>query len=360
MCYNKMKKFTALKAGKIMNYNLNLGMWKSVFAVPSEIVDSHIKLAGAAQLKVILWVLRHAGENFTVEDIAKALSMQSADVRDCMQYWSETGVISINDGIVTPAAETQNSDDTQNIQTNIEEMPLPDVQPVITDVRKEKPQQKRVLSRPEKPDIKYLTRRMDEDSSIAYLMQSADEIFGRMTSNNDKATLLLIHEYDGLPVEVIIMLLQYAFSMGKVNMRYIEKMAVSWADEEITTLERAEKKIQQLTSGHNAAKLIQRTLGLDEHSPTEKETAYAESWVNIWHFTPDMIREAYERCVDAKGKYIPSYTNTILERWHNVGINTVEQARSEQNSKKSKPKDGYGATYDISEYESTSVLDEEW
>lgn len=343
-----------------MNYNINLGIWKSVFAVPSEIVDKHIKLAGAAQLKVILWFLRHAGENFTIDDIALALSMQPADVKDCLQYWAETEIISINDGVIMPAQAQSACNiktETNTTDLNAQKIVFPEVK-TSESLSEHKP--KRVLSRPDKPDTKYLIKRMDEDASIAYLMQSADEIFGRMTNNSDKSTLLLIHEYDGLPVEVIIMLLQYAFSIGKANMRYIEKLAISWADEEITTLERAEKKIQQLTKGRDAAKLIQRTFGLDEHSPTERETAYAENWINIWKFTPDMIREAYERCVDAKGKYIPKYVNTILERWHNIGISTLEQARSEVNNKKSKSNEGYSATYDISEYENTSVLDEEW
>lgn len=352
-----------------MEYNLNLGIWKSVFAVPSEIVDKHIKLAGAAQLKVILWVLRHAGENFTTEDIAKALSMQPADVRDCMQYWEEMGIISVDGGNIMPTPK--NTEDTQPAITSQEKQEVSDIETKTetaetTKIEKEQQEQpttpKRVMSRPEKPDIKYLARRMEEDSSIAYLMQSADEIFGRMTSNNDKATLLLIHEYDGLPVEVIIMLLQYAFSIGKANMRYIEKMAISWADEEITSLDRAEKKIKQLTSGREAARLVQRTLGTDEHSPTEKEIAYADRWINIWKFTPEMVRKAYETCVDSKGKYIPKYVNSILDRWHSAGIVTVEQADEEKNARQSKNKenDKYKATYDIAEFESEKGDEEEW
>ena len=142
-----------------------------------------------------------------------------------------------------------------------------------------------MISRPEKPDLKYLSKRMSEDPGIVYLMQSADEIFGRPTSNNDKATLLMIHETDGLPVEVIVMLMQYAASIQKCNIRYIEKMAISWSDNDITTLEQAEKKIQQLTSGRNAAMTIQKILGLEEHSPTEKETEFADRWMNIWKFS---------------------------------------------------------------------------
>ena len=85
-----------------MEYKLNLGAWNSVFAVPCDIVDKHIKLAGAAQLKVILWILRHAGEAFTTEDISASLSMSAADVRDSMLYWKETGVICENEGSFSP------------------------------------------------------------------------------------------------------------------------------------------------------------------------------------------------------------------------------------------------------------------
>ncbi len=348
-----------------MEYNINLGVWQSVFAVPSEIVDQHIKLAGAAQLKVILWFLRHAGESFTVDDIAQSLSMQSADVRDCMQYWVQTGVIAVNENMIEPvkrsfaeaidrAGQTDTNEsavmtETQEAQ---KEEPVPSVSP--------EPTPKRIMTRPEKPDHKYLAQRIANDKSIEYLMQSADEIFGRMTSNNDKATLLFIHEYDGLPVEVIIMLLQYACSIGKCNMRYIEKMAISWADEEITTLEAADMKIQKLTSGRNAAKIVQRVIGLDEHSPTEKETIFADRWLNQWKFHSDMIRQAYEICVDSKGKYVQNYVNRILERWYHSGITTVEQVEQEKEAKKPKKKETYGATYDISEYESSSVIDEEW
>ena len=158
------------------------------------------------------------------------------------------------------------------------------------------------------------------------------------------------------------MLMQYAFGIGKGNMRYIEKTAINWSDEEITSLEAAEKKIRQLTSGRDAAKRVQRIIGADEHSPTEKESELADLWLNKWCFDPEMIRAAYEVCVDAKGKYIPKYTSSILESWHNSGFTTVEQTKRRKNdkyNKKSSRSKGYEPTYDISEYESTSVLDDD-
>ena len=49
------------------------------FNVPAAVADKHLKLAGAAQLKVLLWLLRHAAEDPTSEDISKALNIQHAD-----------------------------------------------------------------------------------------------------------------------------------------------------------------------------------------------------------------------------------------------------------------------------------------
>ncbi len=346
-----------------MEYQLNLGAWNSVFVVPSILVDQHIKLAGAVQLKVILWVLRHAGESFSTDTIAQALSMHEADVKDCMQYWTETGIICLHEQMITPAAISEpvlvQKETTVAVPSAETESSSPDAK-----TEKESNNRKRALSRPEKPDMKYLTQRMNEDESIAFLMRSADEIFGRMTSNSDKETLLMIHEYDGLPVDVLIMLLQYALSVGKCNMRYIEKMAITWSDEDITTLQAAENKIKQLNLGRDAAKHIQRLFGLSDRSPSEKEKTLADLWINQWQLPDELIREAYEICINNNGKYVPQYIGTTLESWYSAGVTNVSQIKREEEpdkkTHKRKKKDGYQPSYNIEEYESTSVLDEEW
>ena len=86
-----------------MSYSINLGSWQSIFAVPSDVVDKHLKLAGGAQLKVLLWVLRHAGSPFEAEAVGEALNMHPADVKDAMQYWVETGLLAVSGGTFSPA-----------------------------------------------------------------------------------------------------------------------------------------------------------------------------------------------------------------------------------------------------------------
>ena len=67
----------------------------------------------------------------------------------------------------------------------------------------------------------------------------------------------------------------------------------------------------------------------------------------------------FEIYVDKKSKYIPSYVNSILERWYGQGISTPAQAEQDRLQKGGKKKMTYGGAYDISAYESTSIADEE-
>ena len=334
-----------------MEYRLELGAWGSVFAVPTAVVDEHLRLAGGAQLKVMLYILRHAGEGFTAESIGQALSMHQADVSDCVQYWINAGLLSSQEGILTPPQpEAALQEEAEPAADTMTDIPAP--------VQEKQP--KRLPSRPEKPDAKYLSERIRTDPAVEFLMNSADEIFGRLTSVNDKETLLLIHEYDGLPVEVLIMLMQYAAGEGKCNMRYIEKLAISWAEEEIFTLEAAEKKIKELSERTSAAKRYQRIIGLEAHSPTKKEKDFADLWLNKRRYPEELIREAYEICIDNKGKYIQKYIGSILESWFKAGIGSVEQLKAQQSVKKTKAsKDSYGDTFDLSLYESMRLPDEE-
>ena len=75
-----------------------------VFFVPKSIVDEHLAYVNGQQLKVLLqqlkvllYVLRHTGEDLEVQDLAGGLAMSAADVSDALQYWLTTGVLQRDD-----------------------------------------------------------------------------------------------------------------------------------------------------------------------------------------------------------------------------------------------------------------------
>lgn len=336
---------------------MNLGAWNAVFAVPSVVVDKHIKLAGAAQLKVLLWTLRHAGEPFETEDIATALSMHPADVHDSMQYWIETGLIVEQSNALRPANAAPAASAAPTAPAAARSSPPAEAKAAAPEPPAE--HRPRPLSRPQKPDSLYVSKRIAECSDLASMVQEAQMILGKTISNGDCATLIMLHDNDGLPADVILMLLQYAVSIGKSNMRYIEKVGVSWAEEEIDSHEKAERKIRRLGEMRQAWRQVEQVVGLEQRSPSAKEAEAASRWVCEWSFSPEMIRLAYDRCVDAKGKYIVGYMDSILRRWQSEGIKTPQQAMAEQRPKtRASAGGGYAPSYDIEAYERTSIFDD--
>jgi DnaD/phage-associated family protein len=342
-----------------MSLSINLGAWNSVFAVPCSVVDNHLKLVGAVQLKVLLWVLRHAGETFETKDIADALGIERADVDDAMSYWQEVGLVSIDGNSISPAPANSIAEPAPFKPENAQQ----EMEPEHDHLH----ETHRILSRPEKPDSEFVAKRMAESKEISCLMQSAQEVLGRLISEGDAATLLLIHDNYGLPSDVIIMLMQYAANIGKGNMRYIEKVAMSWADEGIVTHEKVEEKLRILTENQKAWHTVESAIGISHRTPSKREETYAPVWINEWKFSPEMIREAYDRTVDGTGKYQTGYMNRILERWHKEGIATPKQAAEEQTERNSAKKTGMSKneqttvkskpTFDIDEYERTSIYD---
>ena len=90
-----------------MQYQINPSAYRSVFVVPADVVDRHLRFAGAAQLKVLLWALRSGAGAFDAEGAAQALNLSRMDAADAIQYWVEAGIVSCTDGEAAPEAETQ-------------------------------------------------------------------------------------------------------------------------------------------------------------------------------------------------------------------------------------------------------------
>lgn len=332
-----------------MSLSINLGQWNTIFAVPSCVVDNHIKLAGSTQLKVLLFVLRHAGENFSYDDIACFLSMHPADVKDALQYWIETKLISKSGDTIIPFPSAEgNLYDESKVSENKNDQIEKD-----TSVHNS-----RFPSRPQKPDNLFVAQRIKESPEIAFLMQEAQVILSRPISNGDSATLLMFHDTDGLPVDVIVMLMQYAVSIGKGNMKYIEKIAISWGNEEIDTVQKAENKLRQLEQYNQAWNIIEKILGIDHRSPTSKEQEASNRWVNDWKISSDLIKEAYDRCVNAKGRYILGYMDSIIKRWHGSGFRNLSDINLEQKRIKNLNSNSYtqSPSYNIEEFEKMDMF----
>lgn len=158
------------------------------------------------------------------------------------------------------------------------------------------------------------------------------------------------------------MLMEHCVQIDKGNMRYIERTGIQWASEGITTIGLAEEKIKRYSESSVAFSVVSAVFGLHlSGTPTKKQLEYADLWVNEWKFTEDMLRLAYEKCVDLKGELNLSYINGILRRWFEQGLRNPQEVSADISKSKAGKKQTnseQAPSYDIDEYEKKSIFDD--
>ena len=326
-----------------MSIRINLGEWGSVFAIPTSIVDRHIKIASPLQLKIILFLLRNSEITYTIEQLSGIFSAHQEDVKDSIDFWVERGVICDNKCELVPATEktTQPAEELPVVQEKSE-------------IKKETPKTvRRTQTRLTKPDIISAAQRVSSDDSLQHLLAEVEAALSKPLSCGDTSTIVMLYDTCGLPAEVIAMLVHYCVSIDKGNMRTIERIGVEWSDCGIDSLEAADNKISQIKQSSENWNTVKGIFGLkNAGSATKKQLSYADKWVGEWHFSGDMLRQASEICVDQTGDLSMPYIDKILKRWQSAGIFKIEDIQKLENKKPGKKSDGKSsASYDIEDLE---------
>lgn len=356
-----------------MAIKINLGAWNSVFAVPSKIVDEGLKFSDGVKLKVLLYVLRNCDKEITNEMISKATGVNVPDIPEALDYWVSLGILSKSGDSYAVAEEDKNSieeikTESEIITDKIDYDNNSDLEIKINsnqneaaqnEVAQEKPKQHFALTRPQKPDYVFTAQRLAVDEELGFLVNEAQTVFGKTLSNSDVSTLLMLKDTCGLPMDVILMLIQYSISIGKGNMRTVEKIGIEWADDGIDTIEAADNKIKQIRQTSKNFSIVSSAFGLKNlGSPTKKQLEYGDKWVGEWKFSPEMLREAYERCVDNKGAMNFRYIDGILKRWYSEGIsNTNDLITAEKLNAKAASKKKASSSIDYDKLNKLSIPD---
>jgi DnaD/phage-associated family protein len=282
-----------------------MGQWNSIFAIPKAVVDKHIKMVGSTQLKVLLWVLRHSDKNFSVENISKALFTHPADVKDALQYWVEAGIL------VGSSLKIEN-EIKNDFEAKKHEKP------------KEEPRKARVFT---ETDGEYIANRINGCEDISFIIKEAEIILGDKFSRGIVPALVSFYDNYGLPADVIVMILQYATRAGKNNVRYIEAVGVSWAKEGIDTIEKAEEKIKFFDNMNIIREKFEKLIDSKDYKFSSSDLKTIDKWFNNWNYSNDMVREAYDRCIRIKGKFILKYVDGIIKSWKSEEIHDKEQLK---------------------------------
>lgn len=318
-------------------YHINLGIWSGIFAVPNTVVDQHIKLCSALQLKVLLLLLRYP-EGMEISSLSQLLGQSEADIKDALHYWIESGIIQQPD---SPQATVELSTPTpvlEPVQTSTPMTPPQIVAP--TTVHQPEPaspgETKKVRTerfrRMNRQDVLECSQR---DSQIGILLQESQNILGRILSNGESEMIVSLYYHYGMQPDILLMLLEYCRCNQKDTPAYIEKMALDWVNREITSHERVEEELMRLSKRSESEENIRQMFGIYGRSLSDKELEYYKIWTVEWKMSESMIKLAYEKTINAKGQISFPYINAILSNWNTKNLQTPDQVLREENAKSS-------------------------
>lgn len=331
-----------------MSYSVNTSMFKSIFAVPTDIVDKHIRLANEHQLKVLLWILRNSPDNPDLDTMCKALKMNISDATDYLQYWVLTGVLTSEGDEPVQSAFKAPEKETATVSVPVT---APAVKP------KEESIEETILA-PSKPSSAEIAERIEESPEIGHLFNEAQMKLGKTIGYDGQCTLLLLHDHYGLPTDVLFMLIEYCVSIGKTNYSYIQAVGKDWGTREVDTLDKAAEQITALRRANTLWREFAKYAGIVNPRPTTAQSSYLRRWSDELKYGIDMIILAYEEMANHTGKISFSYIDKVLQNWNSKGYKTpedIENALAQQKEKKPKKTESASASYDLEKFKERSL-----
>ena len=315
-------------------------------------IDHYLADANDAQIKVYLYLLRTLGSKqaTSISAIADKFNYTEKDIFRALSYWEQQGLLSLDHDtsgnmtgirLHTPSIRTQINEDNTPFTPFVTLMPaMPHksvsktdsvyteaVASVSATVSKspsthiEETASKEDSGSYKKPDYSLDDiKAFKESERTSELLFIAEQYLKKTLSANDIRSILFLSDTLHFSNDLIDYLLQYCVQRDKKDFRYIEKVAISWAEAGITTPHDA----STYTSRYDrTVYTIMNALG-KSNVPTTAEVDFMKRWYNEWGFSMDIILEACERTVLATDKHRFEYADKILSSWRKNNVRHKE------------------------------------
>lgn len=311
-------------------------------AVSNLFIDEYMKDANDAQLKVYLYLLRMMSAQMatSVSDIADKFNHTEKDVVRALKYWEKSGLLTLDfdksrNLVGIHIHDLNTVGQTKSLASEPASfIPMPSVQPAAPAVETEVSgintisfDKQAYPVEPETPVENSASfdkpaysaeqlREFKNRQNTSQLLFVAESYIGRPLTPAEMKTILYFTDVLHFSDDLIDYLLQYCVDRGKKDFKYIEKVAVSWAEQGVTTPKQAQKTSSRYDKNVYA---IMNELG-KSNAPTPKEAEYIMRWIQEYGFSNDIIFEACERTVLATDKNRFEYAERILQSWHEQNV----------------------------------------
>ena len=343
--------------------NISSDIATSFTTVSDIFIDQYMPKANGEFVKVYLYLLRATGSGAgiaTISEIADHFSNTEADIIRALNYWASEGILQLQSGadgqimginlcslsvsgmqaaqsniqsavadnaaqnnlqnsVVNNAAQNilQNSvvnNAAQNISTaNIR------MQDSVVEKLKSQTTDKAASSQKEYTldEIKEFRKNPD----ISELFFIIETYLKHTLSSTDTNMVLYWLDELHFSTDLVEYLVEYCITKGHSSLRYMNKVALGWADAGIKTVDQAKDDAAAHSQIYYS---VMKALGITGRNLVDSEVSLINKWVGEYGFDIELVKAACSKTISAIQKPSFEYTDSILANWRKKDVHTLK------------------------------------
>lgn len=305
--------------------------------VPNIFIDEYMTQANGEYVKIYLYLLRNlnqSAQNFSLSAIADHFDCTERDILRALKYWEKLRLFRLE------------FDNEQNLAgicvLNTPNPPAP-VAPAAspaTDTLKDSSKKEAVSPARKEAKAANVTDRFIQAADTGRRTYTLDEMRTFASRENVRELIFITEQYLGrtltqsdlniiffwynelkLSTEVIEVIIENCVAKGKTSLHYMQKVAEDFASRNIRTVKEAKTAMNQGSTLYYA---VLKAFGIRGRNLVPAEQNFLNQWSINMGFSTEVIEEACSRTIRSTHEANFAYANSILKKWHENGIRTLD------------------------------------
>lgn len=330
--------------------NISSDIATSFTTVSDIFIDQYMPKANGEFVKVYLYLLRATGSGAgiaTISEIADHFSNTEADIIRALNYWASEGILQLQSGadgqimginlcslsvsgmqaaqsniqsaVADNAAQNilQNSvvnNDAQNISTA-------DIRMQDSVVEKLKSQTPDKAASSQKEYTLDEIKEFRKNPDISELFFIIETYLKHTLSSTDTNMVLYWLDELHFSTDLVEYLVEYCITKGHSSLRYMNKVALGWADSGIKTVDQAKDDAAAHSQIYYS---VMKALGITGRNLVDSEVSLINKWVGEYGFDIELVKAACGKTISAIQKPSFEYTDSILANWRKKDVHTLK------------------------------------
>ena len=121
--------------------------------------------------------------------------------------------------------------------------------------------------------------------------------------------------------DLVEYLVEYCITKGHSSLRYMNKVALGWADAGIKTVDQAKDDAAAHSQIYYS---VMKALGITGRNLVDSEVSLINKWVGEYGFDIELVKAACSKTISAIQKPSFEYTDSILTNWRKKDVHTLK------------------------------------